>query len=235
MKKYYKYQTKARGLLTEQALESQFKKSEKWYWARLKNYIPKDKEASCLDAPCGYDNFLYFLRSKRYNNIRGYDFDEFQVGLAKLLNLPAETEDIFHVLAESKNTYDLISSLDFTEHVSKGDALKFLEQCRHKLSQNGILILRTPCADGPFGSHDANNDITHEWSMTSNVLKTILEISGFSRVVMLDERPLPINFLGLIRWLMFFPSKLIANLLCIGLGMRPPDIWSRSMIAIACK
>ena len=233
--KYYNYQTKARGLLNKQSLESQFKKSEKWYWARLKNYLPRDKGASCLDAPCGYGNFLYFLRSKGYDNIRGYDFDESQVGLAKLLDLPAETKDIFNVLAESKNTYDLISSFDFIEHISKDDALKFLEQCRYKLNQNGVLILRTPCADGPFGSHDANNDITHEWSMTSNVLKTILEMSGFSRVDMLDERPLPINIFGLVRWLMFFPSKLIANLLCIGLGMRPPYIWSRSMIAIAHK
>lgn len=232
---YYKYQTKARGLLDSQSLEKHFKRLEKWYWARLKNYLPIDKDANCLDIPCGYGNFLYFLRSKGYKNIHGYDLDESQVGLAKLLELPAETKDIFQILAESKESYDLISSIDFIEHISKDDALSFLELCRKKINENGVLVIRTPCADGPFGSHDANNDITHKWSMTSNVLKTMLEMSGFSRVAILDERPQPTGFVEAIRWLIFFPSRLIANLLCIGLGMRPPRVWSRSMIAVAYK
>lgn len=232
---YYKYQTKARGLLDAHALANHFKRLEKWYWARLRNYLPKHKNANCLDVPCGYGNFLYFLRSKGYANISGYDIDESQVKLANLLELPAQTGDLFDVLAREDNSYDLISSFDFIEHVSKDDALKFLEMCRNKLNENGILILRTPCADGPFGAHDANNDITHEWSMTSNVLKTILEMSGFSKVNIIDERPQPTSFIETIRWAIFFPSKLIADLLCIAIGMRPPRIWSRSMIAVAYK
>ncbi len=232
---YYKYQTKARGLLNASTLESHFKKLEKWYWARLKHYLPKHTNASCIDIPCGYGNFLYFLRSRGYKNICGYDLDESQVKLANLLDLPAETKNIFDVLTESKDTYDLISSFDFIEHLSKDDALKFLALCRNNLNENGVLILRTPCADGPFGSHDANNDITHEWSMTSNVLKTILEMCGFSNVEILDERPQPTSLVEAIRWLVFYPFKLIADLFCIGLGMRPPRIWSRSMIAIAYK
>jgi 2-polyprenyl-3-methyl-5-hydroxy-6-metoxy-1,4-benzoquinol methylase len=233
--KYYGYQTSARGLLDGHSLEKHFKKLEKWYWARLKNHLPSDMNSKCLDVPCGYGNFLYFLRSKGYKNIYGYDLDASQIKLAHLLELPAETKDIFAVLADSQDSYDLISSIDFIEHISKDDALKFLELCKSKLNENGILILRTPCADGPFGSHDANNDITHEWSMTSNVLKGILEMSGFSRVKILDERPQPTSFIETIRWLIFFPSRLIANLLCIGLGMRPPRVWSRSMIAVAYK
>lgn len=233
--KYYGYQTSARGLLDGQSLEKHFKRLGKWYFARLKNYLPRNLRSKCLDVPCGYGNFLYFLRSKGYQNIYGYDLDVSQVKLAQLLGLPAETKDIFAVLAESQDSYDLISSIDFIEHISKDNALKFLEQCRSKLNENGILILRTPCADGPFGSHDANNDITHEWAMTSNVLKTILEMSGFSRIEIIDERPQPTSFIETIRWLIFFPSKLLANLLCIGIGLRPPRIWSRSMIAIAHK
>lgn len=233
--KYYGYQTRARGLLDSHSLEKHFKKLGKWYWARLKNHLPNNMSSSCLDVPCGYGNFLYFLRSKGYKNIYGYDLDASQVKLAQLLELPAKTKDIFAVLAESQDSYDLISSIDFIEHISKDDALKFLELCKSKLNENGVLILRTPCADGPFGSHDANNDITHEWSMTSNVLKGILEMSGFSRVDILDERPQPTSLIETTRWLIFFPSKLLANLLCIGLGMRPPRVWSRSMIAIAHK
>ena len=232
---YYKYQTKARGLLDAETLEIRFEKLSTWYWSRLKSKLPRQLNAKCLDLPCGYGNFLYFLRAKGYSDIRGYDLDEAQVGLAKLLALPAYEGDIFHVLANGDSLYDMISSFDFIEHIPKDDALKFLDLCRDSLRPGGVLILRTPCADGPFGAHDANNDITHEWSMTSNVLKTILEMSGFSRVEVLDERPQPTSVIETFRWLIFYPTKLIADFFCIALGMRPPQVWSRSMIAIAYK
>lgn len=235
--RYYKYQTKARGLLDADALESHFSRLTKWYWARLRYQLPKDTESKCLDLPCGYGNFLYFLRNKGYTNIQGYDLDISQIDLARSLGLPAYVGDAFDVLNKDAGTegYDLISSFDFIEHISKDDALEFLDLCKSRLNENGVLIIRTPCADGPFGSHDANNDITHEWSMTSNVLKTILEMTGFSKVQILDERPQPTSVLEMLRWLAFYPSKFFADLVCIGMGMRPPRVWSRSMIAIARK
>lgn len=233
--KYYSYQTQARGLLDKASLEKHFKKLEKWYWARLKSYLPKDLNANCLDAPCGYGNFLYFLRAKGYQNIQGFDLDVSQVRLAKLLDLPASVKDVLDTLTDSEDAYDLISSIDFIEHISKDEAILFLELCQKRINKNGVLIIRTPCADGPFGAHDANNDLTHQWSMTSNVLKTMLSMSGFSRVVMLDERPQPTSFVEMLRWITYFPFKMLANFFCMGLGMRPPTIWSRSMIAIAYK
>ena len=233
--RYYNYQTKARGLLDRASLMQRFEKVNKWYWARFRTYLPTDVSAKCLDVPCGYGNFLYFLKSKGYQNIQGFDLDENQVELARLLNLPAETKDVFSVFSELNEPYDLISSLDFIEHLSKDVALKFIDECHKSLRQGGVLILRTPCADGPFGAHDACNDLTHEWSMTSNVLRTILEMCGFTRVQILDERPQPTNFLESLRWLVFFPSKLIADCCCMALGMRPPKVWSRSMVAVAYK
>ena len=71
--------------------------------------------------------------------------------------------------------------------------------------------------------------------MTSNVLKTLLEMEGFSDIKIFDERPLPTGLVDSVRWLIFIPTKVIADAFCICLGMRPPKIWSRSMIAVACK
>ena len=234
-KAYYSYQTKARGLLDANSLRARFEKLARWYGSRLKKYLPNSKEACCLDLPCGYGNFLYFLKSNGYLNIEGIDSDEKQIALAKLMNLPAELGDAFKVLSSTQKSYDLISSLDFIEHLSKDDALEFLQMCHQNLNVGGRLILRVPCADGPFGSHDAWNDITHKWAMTSNVLRTLLEMEGFSDINILDERPQPTGFVESVRWLIFFPTKFIAEATCIGLGMRPPKIWSRSMIAIASK
>ena len=234
-KRYYNYQTKARGLLDKQSLLNRFDKISKWYWMRLSSYLPLDKQAKCLDVPCGYGNFLYFLKSRGYENIQGYDLDENQVDLARLLDLPVNIEDVFNVLSKEKNSIDLISSLDFIEHLSKDAALKFLDESYKSLREGGVLILRAPCADGPFGAHDAYNDLTHEWNMSSNLLNAILEMCGFSKIKILDERPQPIGLVGTLRWLFFFPFKLIADLYCLALGLNPPKVWSKSMIVVAYK
>lgn len=234
-KAYYSFQTQARGLLDANALRSRFAKLARWYGSRLGKFLPESKTALCLDVPCGYGNFLYFLEVNGYRNSLGIDSDEKQIALAKLMRLPAEIGDAFEVLSAEDRTFDLISSLDFIEHLSKDDALKFLRMCYNRLNFGGRLILRAPCGDGPFGSHDAWNDITHKWGLTSNVLRTILQMQGFSDIKILDERPQPTSLIDSIRWLVFFPTKAMADILCMALGMRPPAIWSRSMIAVANK
>lgn len=233
--KYYDYQTKARGLLDADALLKNFEKLSRWYGCRLKKYMPSEKNAYCLDVPCGYGNFLYFLKNNGYLNAIGYDLDAKQIDLAMLVGLPAEVGDVFEVLQNDNLSYDLISSLDFIEHLSKEDALKYLELCFDRLNSGGTLILRTPCADGPFGSHDICNDLTHKWGMTSNLFSAVLEMSGYSEVEILDERPQPTSLVDTIRWLIYFPVKVLAKLACMALGMRSPEVWTRSMIAIARK
>ena len=233
--RYYNYQTQARGLLDRNSLENRFTKQGKWYGATLRSFLPQALDARCLDVPCGYGNFLYFLRAKGYFNIEGFDLDQKQVDLALLLDLPARKKDVFSVLAENREQFELIASLDFIEHLAKDDALRFLDQCHKNIRTGGVLILRTPCADGPFGAHDAWNDLTHQWGMTSNVLKTILEMSGFTNVRILDEKPQPTNLLDTIRWLVFFPARFMADIGCMALGIRPPKVWTRSMMAVAYK
>jgi 2-polyprenyl-3-methyl-5-hydroxy-6-metoxy-1,4-benzoquinol methylase len=233
--RYYSYQTKARGLLCANSLRVHFEKLRKWYGFRLGKYLPHNLDARCLDVPCGYGNFLYFLKSKGYRNIKGYDLDENQIKLACLLDLPATKGDAFDVMFTSNGQYDLISSLDFIEHLTKDEALKFIDACKDKLSEGGVLILRTPCADGPFGAHDAWNDLTHQWGLTSNVLQTLLEMCGFVNVQLLDERPEPTSPLNAIRWLIFFPTRMLVSIFCLALGIHPPKIWTRSMMAVAYK
>ncbi|RLL51947.1 class I SAM-dependent methyltransferase [Mariprofundus sp. EBB-1] len=232
---YYGYQTKARGLLDEHSLRLQFEKMAKWYACRLSPFLPENPDAHCLDLPCGFGNFLYFLEGRGYKNTLGLDLDAEQVRLARLLNLPAEEGDALLHLQSKPNQYDLISSLDFIEHLSKDDALALIELCMQALRPGGRLILRAPCADGPFGAHDAWNDMTHEWGLTSNVLRTILELNGFQNIELLDERPQPTGLVDTVRWLVFFPTRLVANMFCMGLGLRPPRIWTRSMMAVARK
>ena len=232
---YYDYQTKARGLLTKESLTARFMQLSKWYDGRLSPYLPKNKQARCLDIPCGFGNFLYFMEDKGYSNIQGVDLDAKQVELAALVDLPAVQGDAFQILSDEVSSFDQISSLDFIEHLDKDKVLEFLSLAYSALKPGGTIILRAPCGDGPFGAHDAWNDLTHQWGMTSNVVRTLLEMHGFKNVKILDERPQPGGIIDTFRWLVFFPAKLIADGFCMALGMRPPAIWTRSMIAIGHK
>lgn len=233
--KYYEYQTQARSLLNGISLEKHFKKLNLLYDGLIKSHLPDNKSAPCVDLPCGYGNILYYLRSRGFQNSSGVDLDLKQIELAHLLNLNAEHGDVFEFLNAQQKKIELITSFDFIEHVSKQQALDFLELCFDKLAEDGRVILRTPSADGPFASHDANNDLTHEWCMTANVLETMLKMIGFKKVLILDEYPRPSSVIGTARWLIYIPAINIAKLICIALGFRPPRVWSRSMTAIAYK
>lgn len=235
IKKYYNYQTQARSLLDQASLTKRFKKLTIFYNATIKSHIPAEINANCADLPCGFGNILFYLRSKGFQKVIGVDLDPKQIELAKLLDLNAMHGDVFEFLNSLNGGLDLITSFDFIEHINKQQSLDFLELCFAKLNNGGRIILRTPSADGPFGAHDANNDLTHEWSMSANLLETMLRMIGFKKIEIIDEYPRPSTIFGLIRWLVYLPSISVAKLFCIAIGIRPPRIWSRSMIAVAYK
>ena len=96
--RYYSYQTTARGLLTPADLAASFERLAPLYGKLLSKYLPRDKTALCLDLPCGYGNFLYFLHKNGYTHCQGYDLDPRQVELACSIGLPAQCGDAFQAL-----------------------------------------------------------------------------------------------------------------------------------------
>lgn len=232
---YYGYQTRARGLLTPEALRGRFEPMAPWYATLLRRHLPEERAAAILDVPCGYGNFLYFLRQAGYRDVRGYDLDPAQVELARMLQLPAEVANAFEVLEVGGRSYDLISSLDFVEHLERDDAFRFVRLCFERLKPGGVLLLRTPSADGPFGANDAWNDVTHRWAMTSVVLRVLLEMHGFERVAVLDERPQPYKLSAALRLGVFHVARALASASCLALGLTPPPVWSRSMWGVGYK
>ncbi len=235
--RYYTYQTVARGLLTVQDLTVKFESLSRYYWNSLRRHMPSDKSKLVLDLPCGYGNFLYFLRKHGYANSKGYDLDPLQVALARTLDLDAQVENAFKVLEILSESPSMIVSIDFIEHLDKSSALRFLEKCFERLPPGGRLIIRTPCADGPFGAHDLCNDITHEWGLTSNALSCILSMVGFSSVSILDVPHVSPSGgpLQACRWLVCKLSRAVVGTIFKAMCIGPPRVWERSMWAVAQK
>jgi SAM-dependent methyltransferase len=232
--RYYDYQTTARGLLTVDQLTTAFKRSSIFYQDRLQRWLPSDKSSLCLDIPCGFGNFLYFLRKLGYENCYGYDLDPKQVALAQSLGLRAECKDAFEILKQREGDVALIASLDFLEHLNKNLAVQFLEACFRSLEPNGTLILQMPCSDGPFGSHDRYNDITHEWGASSNALRCLLEMTGFVSVNFVQPTPTR-TIVGVSRWILCRISRGIVSILLHCMMLQTPTVWEPSMLAVARK
>ena len=216
-------------------MKNAFEKAAKWYRRRLGRFLPRDCGAPILDLPCGYGNFLYFLRQLGYQNVLGVDLDPQQVELTRVLGLNAVVGDGLQYVGERPNAFEMISTVDFLEHLSKDELLSFLGDCYGALRPNGMLIVRVPCSDGPFGARDRYNDLTHEIGFTCGALCNALKAVGFREVTVLDERPQPYNLANMLRLAGFLLVTRVGNAFLSGVGLSAPSIWTTSMWAVAQK
>jgi 2-polyprenyl-3-methyl-5-hydroxy-6-metoxy-1,4-benzoquinol methylase len=233
---YYGAQTIGRGARTNEQLLFLFQKLVSHYDELLGPLLPNSPTTRCLDLACGYGNWLHYLRSKGYGLIEGVDSDPEQVRLAQMLKLPARVGDVHDVL-QGNGEYDIISALDLIEHLEKNNAVRLLQAVLAALRPGGMLIIRTPCADGFAGSRDIFNDLTHRWGATSNVIRQLLRTIGFANVILLDESapryPKTLRRLGLISL-----RRIVRKFISFGLrvaGVPVPRIWSPSQMVVAQK
>lgn len=212
-------------------LQAWLRRLSRMYQLRLRRFLPPTG-ARILDVPCGHGNLLQFLADRGYSDVTGVDLAETQVRLAASLGLPARVGDAFAAVDDAHG-WDAVFSLDFIEHLDRDAAVRFLALVRSRLRAGGRLFLRLPSADGPFGAHDVFNDVTHKWTLTAGAAETLLAAIGFSRVHVLDERPLPTGVVGAARWAVFHVARVFSCAWCIAMGLRPPRVWSRSMWVVA--
>jgi len=209
-----------------------------WYATFFAKWLPAEKDSRILDLPCGAGNLLFALKDMGFTNVRGVDVDPGQVEVAKEFGLPAEVGEVFAALArESEGTVARIFAVDFLEHVSIEQALQFCTLARRSLMPGGMLICRTPSADGPFGSHDRYNDLTHRWAMTSSAACQLFCLAGFSpaQLTVLGEAPVPYKLVNRLRlWLYRLTTAVLGAYLEL-CGIGAPSIWTRSMWIIAVR
>lgn len=233
---YYGFQTEGRGLIDASDLTAAFESAARRYDELLLGHLAGRENEPALDLGCGYGNFLYYLRKKGFGLASGVDLDPNQVALANSLGLTAVVGGVDEHLAASP-PLGLIVALDLIEHLSKNNAIRLLELAHQKLQPGGLLIIQCPCADGFTGAHDTFNDLTHQWSASSNMLKQLLMAIGFARVTVLDLTLTyyPGSIGSRLKNLTRKLARKCANLVFKILGIKAPAIWSNSQMAIAWK
>ena len=231
---HYSYQGKRIARQSLADIRMSFENKAAWYDCFLRGLLPATDSGPVLDTPCGHGNFLYYLRTAGWRQVRGFDLDEDRVKVAQALGLPAACGDVFTILRQSESLA-LIASLDFFEHIDKDLVPELIQECHRALRPGGVLLVRMPVTDAILGAYDLYNDYTHKWAGNSGMLQDLLLQEGFAQVIVKDESPVLYKPLNYPRLALFHLAKAATNTYLRVLGFPPMQIWSRSAWFIATK
>ncbi len=168
----------------------------------LRGWLPADPDAPILDVACGGGRLLQFFRDGGYRDVHGVDVSPEQVALARQVTHNVVQADVLDYLAGQPARFDLITGLDIVEHFGKGETLRFLDLCYAALRPGGRLVLQTPNAESPWGTHHRYNDLTHELGFNPNALSRLLAMVGFETIEAREMGPVPFgySFNSTLRW-----------------------------------
>lgn len=120
---------------------------------RLLPYITLRPDHRVVDFACGAGNFAELIHD-RVRSVEGIDFSPDFVATAQrradthgIKNVSYHCRDIVEFCSEHANEYDVITSLDFSEHIYDEDFLRIFGGAHRILKPGGTLYIHTPNLD----------------------------------------------------------------------------------------
>lgn len=201
-------------------------------YARLVGrHVQVESEWCCLDLACGYGNFLAYLRANGITGFVGVDLTEAAIARAtkEFGQDRVACIDAFDFLEKRKQGFDLISALDFVEHLQPDELFRLLSGVREGLSQNGLFLVRTPNASAPFGMAARYNDITHELCFTAGALGDVMQRAGFDVIDVWEDIGYPKNILQIFHYFAWQCLRFVYRMMdAIETGVWGPGIMTRN-------
>src|SRR6266566_2978991 len=156
---------------------------------RLRDWLPRDPKARCLDLACGCGEMLYLLEQQGTAATTGVDLSREELDNARIfVQGRLVHDDVLEFLqGEPDGSYDFVSALNFLEHLPKDKLLAILTQVGRVLAPKGTLVAIVPNAISPFGGTTRHWDLTHEWAFTPNNFRQLAALCGFDSQVEFRE------------------------------------------------
>ena len=173
---------------------------------RLQSWLPRDRDARCVDLACGCGELLYLLERERFRNIAGVDLCKEELDQARVhVRGELVCADVLDYLRGSQpHSVDLLTALNFLEHLPKDGLLAILTEARRVLRPCGVLVAMVPNAVSPFGALTRHWDMSHEWAFTVNNFWQLASLTRFSAEVEFREcGPVPHGVLSGARWVLW--------------------------------
>ena len=115
----------------------------------LRQWLPKNRDASCLDLACGCGKMIYLLEQAGFCNTAGVICREELEEAGRYVRGSLAHADVLHLSTLESASLDLLTALNFLEHLSKA---------RFRCSRNVVecfapvvLLAIVPNAISPFG------------------------------------------------------------------------------------
>lgn len=181
-------------------------KADHWgeaYDTYLRGWLPANRDARIVDIACGNGYLLRFLLQRGYHNVQGVDISAEQLAVAKQICEQVELLNGTEFLFKHPAAFDLITSLDLIEHLTKNELLQFLRAAFGALRPGGRLILQTPNCASPLGIAVRYSDFTHEIGLNPNSLAWLMRLTGFQDYEAREQGPVSRGLKSSVRWLLW--------------------------------
>ena len=141
-------------------------------------HLPEDKRSSVLEIGCGNGELMLWLRDKSYFDVKGIDLSPECVDNCREKKLNVEWQSAEAFLVDKRDAFDTIIAVDVLEHLTKDEAVIFLDLAHKALKNLGKLIIRTPNADA-LHPHFMYGDFSHELFLNNASAKQLFAAVGF--------------------------------------------------------
>lgn len=237
---YSKYVSAHLGRLYGKLTINEIKKQFPAWRIYFSGFLPQDKKAKIIDIGCGNGSFVYWLNELGYENAEGIDISEEQIESARNLGIKNINQtNVIDFLNKSANNdfgeYDIIFARDLIEHFNKEEILNLLELIYRVLRKNGILIIQTPNAEGPFSGRYRYWDFTHEISFTESSISQVLAVSGFSEISIYPVRPAIHGLKSFVRFIFWRLFEFVLRFYLLIETGASKGIFTQNLIAVAKK
>jgi 2-polyprenyl-3-methyl-5-hydroxy-6-metoxy-1,4-benzoquinol methylase len=203
--------------------------------------LPSDPNTLVADVGCGQGAWLSWAASQGCKNLIGIDASRSELDVAQRLpNIQFIHEDAIVALTKLEGQLGLIHAKDLFEHLTKNEAVDFLQACRGALKPDGELWIYTFNAQGWFAAATQHGDFTHELPVTPASLAQVLRATGFTVISVQGRLPTPQTIGGFGRRLLFRALDMIGRFIItarhghrvsdhkVDFGTTLPDLLARA-------
>lgn len=158
---------------------------------RFRGWLPSDRHAEIADVGCGSGALLHYFSTLGYSRLSGVDISAEQVAIANQLGVTAVQGDALSFLRRNAGKFDLLTSVDVIEHLTKPEGMEFLRACHAAIKPGGRLILQMPNGAAPWFGPTFFSDFTHETCYTPRLMADLLRLVGFVQPTSREVGPVP--------------------------------------------
>lgn len=201
-------------------------------------HFPRERDARIFEVGCGYGALLHVARERGYANASGVDVSREQVDAAAALGIEGVAcGDLGASLAaQAAGSLDVVVAFDVLEHFSRDELIPFVDAVHRALAPGGRWIVHVPNGESPFFGQVRYGDLTHELAFTRQSLRQLLLASGFERVDVFEDAPVPHGLRSRVRamiWSLFRAGLRLAA--AAETGEASGHVFTRNLLGVAFK